>query len=101
MDVIEWTSKRCCSWDDLKVFERAKQNGKLAIRIYAAVPLYTWKQLADFIAHNQANSTHVPSLAVYVISYVKKSSLRQYFDLQRHRNGVLMDVGMNGSVLGI
>jgi hypothetical protein len=43
------------SWDDLKVFERAKKNGALAIRIYAAVPLFTWKLLADFIAQNQAN----------------------------------------------
>jgi predicted amidohydrolase YtcJ len=44
------------SWDDLRVFERAKRSGKLAIRIYAAVPLATWKTLADFIARNRANN---------------------------------------------
>jgi len=33
------------SWDDLAVFEQAKKEGKLKIRISAAIPLSTWKKL--------------------------------------------------------
>lgn len=67
VDVVNCHSNLCCSWDDLKVFERAKRNGKLSIRIYAAVPLSTWKQLADFIAYNRVNSTYSSSLAVLCV----------------------------------
>ena len=34
------------SWSDLAVFRRARAAGKLSTRIYAAVPLSTWKRLA-------------------------------------------------------
>jgi predicted amidohydrolase YtcJ len=37
------------SWSDLTVFERARTAGRLRTRIYAAVPLSTWKQLRDTI----------------------------------------------------
>jgi predicted amidohydrolase YtcJ len=33
-------------WDDLDVFARARRENKLRTRIYAAVPLSTWKKLA-------------------------------------------------------
>jgi predicted amidohydrolase YtcJ len=35
------------SWGDLDVFERANRSGKLKTRIYAAVPLSTWRKLRD------------------------------------------------------
>jgi predicted amidohydrolase YtcJ len=35
------------SWEDLAVFERAHRAGRLATRIYAAVPLATWERLRD------------------------------------------------------
>jgi predicted amidohydrolase YtcJ len=35
------------TWDDLAVFERAHGAGRLSTRIYAAVPIDTWKRLAD------------------------------------------------------
>jgi hypothetical protein len=35
------------TWNDLAVFERARQAGKLATRIYAAVPIFTWERLAQ------------------------------------------------------
>lgn len=38
------------SWDDLDVFERAAKGGRLATRIYAAVPLNTWERLRDTVA---------------------------------------------------
>ncbi len=34
------------TWGDLAVFRRARAAGKLSTRIYAAVPLSTWKRLA-------------------------------------------------------
>ncbi|KAL6061608.1 Amidohydrolase [Balamuthia mandrillaris] len=34
-------------WNDLPVFERAHQQEQLRIRIYVAVPLSTWQQLAE------------------------------------------------------
>lgn len=37
------------SWNDLAVFERARAAGRLRTRIYAAVPLSTWAQLADTV----------------------------------------------------
>jgi hypothetical protein len=37
------------SWDDLAVFEQAHREEKLTTRIYAAVPLATWKRLEDRI----------------------------------------------------
>jgi len=38
------------SWSDLAVFERAHRAGRLATRIYAAVPLATWARLRDSVA---------------------------------------------------
>ena len=38
------------SWEDLAVFERAHHAGRLATRIYAAVPLATWERLRDRVA---------------------------------------------------
>jgi predicted amidohydrolase YtcJ len=38
------------SWEDLAVFERAHRAGRLATRIYAAVPLATWERLRDRVA---------------------------------------------------
>ena len=37
------------SWDDLATFERAHKAGTLTTRIYAAVPLSSWKRLADTV----------------------------------------------------
>ena len=37
-------------WEEYAVFKRAHDAGKLATRIYAAVPLATWAQLRDEIA---------------------------------------------------
>ncbi|HVS13192.1 MAG TPA: amidohydrolase [Thermoanaerobaculia bacterium] len=38
------------TWEDLAVFERARDAGRLRTRIYAAVPLDTWKRLAERVA---------------------------------------------------
>ena len=38
------------SWDDLAVFDRAARGGRLATRIYAAVPLDSWERLRDTVA---------------------------------------------------
>jgi predicted amidohydrolase YtcJ len=38
------------TWDELGVFERAWRAGRLATRIYAAVPLSTWSRLKDTVA---------------------------------------------------
>jgi hypothetical protein len=38
------------TWGDLAVFRRAHDAGRLATRIYAAVPLATWARLRDFVA---------------------------------------------------
>ena len=32
-------------WDDLEVFTRARKNGRLTLRVYAAVPIATWVRL--------------------------------------------------------
>ncbi len=37
------------TWNELKIFERAHNEGKLRTRISAAVPLETWEQLYDKI----------------------------------------------------
>jgi len=37
------------SWGDLAAFERAHKAGTLTTRIYASVPLSTWKRLADTV----------------------------------------------------
>lgn len=37
------------TWDDLEVYRRAAKNGTLNTRIYAVVPLYSWKKLSDEI----------------------------------------------------
>jgi predicted amidohydrolase YtcJ len=38
------------TWNDLAVFDRAHDAGRLATRIYAAVPIGTWERLADTVA---------------------------------------------------
>jgi predicted amidohydrolase YtcJ len=38
------------SWDDVEVFRRAHEAGRLRTRIYAAVPLSTWQRLRDEVA---------------------------------------------------
>ncbi len=38
------------TWADLAVFERAHAAGRLATRIYAAVPISTWERLRDTVA---------------------------------------------------
>ncbi len=35
------------TWDDLAVYERARNRGKLRTRIYAVVPLSSWQKLRD------------------------------------------------------
>ena len=37
------------SWEDLAVFERAHQAGRLTTRIYAMVPLASWERLRDTV----------------------------------------------------
>ena len=41
------------SWADLEAFERARDAGRLTARIYAAVPLHTWRELRDAIAEGR------------------------------------------------
>ena len=44
------------TWDDLAVFERAANTGRLRTRIYAAVPLDSWERLAKTVAeHGRGN----------------------------------------------
>jgi len=38
------------TWDDLAVFERARDARRLATRIYAAVPIDSWERLRDYVA---------------------------------------------------
>jgi predicted amidohydrolase YtcJ len=38
------------TWDDLAVFQRAHADGVLRTRIYAAVPIHTWRRLRDTVA---------------------------------------------------
>lgn len=38
------------SWQDLAIFARARQAGRLRTRIYAVVPLDTWERLRDTVA---------------------------------------------------
>ena len=38
------------TWEDLAVFERAHARGKLATRMYAAVPIDTWERLRDRVS---------------------------------------------------
>jgi predicted amidohydrolase YtcJ len=40
------------SWQDLAVFRRAHEAGALRTRIYAAVPLDSWRRLADVVAEH-------------------------------------------------
>jgi predicted amidohydrolase YtcJ len=37
------------TWDDLTVFERARDADRLATRIYAAVPIDSWERLRDYV----------------------------------------------------
>lgn len=38
------------SWNDLAIFRRAHEAGRLRTRIYAAVPISTWSRLRDTVA---------------------------------------------------
>jgi len=38
------------TWNDLAVFDRAHEEGRLGTRIYAAVPIDTWERLQDAVA---------------------------------------------------
>ncbi len=38
------------TWEELAVFRRAHAAGRLRTRVYAAVPLATWRRLADTVA---------------------------------------------------
>lgn len=38
------------SWEELAVFRRAHAEGRLRVRIYAAVPLASWERLRDTVA---------------------------------------------------
>lgn len=40
------------TWGDLEVFKRAHKKNELKTRIYAAVPLYSWKKLAEEVKKN-------------------------------------------------
>lgn len=40
------------SWNDVAIFKRARDAGKLRTRIYAAVPLNSWERLRDTVAVN-------------------------------------------------
>jgi len=38
------------TWNDLAVFDRAHEGGRLRTRVYAAVPIDTWERLRDTVA---------------------------------------------------
>ena len=38
------------SWADLMTFRRARKSGDLKVRVYAHVPIDTWKRLRDYVA---------------------------------------------------
>ncbi len=40
------------TWDDLETFRRARADGRLKMRIYSVVPIYTWERLRDFVEEN-------------------------------------------------
>ena len=56
------------TWNDLKVFQRAKSHGQLITRIYANVPLVTWSRLRDEVAkHGRGDSwLHIGGLKGFV-----------------------------------
>ena len=56
------------TWNELGVFQRARQAGKLRTRIYAAVPLSTWERLRDTIAaHGHGDAwLHIGGLKGFV-----------------------------------
>ncbi len=39
-------------WTDLAVYRRAREAGRLRLRLYAFVPLGTWPRLADYVREN-------------------------------------------------
>jgi predicted amidohydrolase YtcJ len=46
-------------WGELAAFRRARESGRLKIRVYAAVPLSTWAQLRDTIAARGRGDDHL------------------------------------------
>jgi len=40
------------SWAGLETYRRARAAGRLPLRVYAAVPIATWRRMADFVARN-------------------------------------------------
>ena len=56
------------TWNDLAVFERARDARRLATRIYAAVPVNTWERLRDHVAeHGRGDAwLHIGALKGFV-----------------------------------
>ena len=40
------------TWEHLETLRRARADGRLRMRVYAAVPIETWERLRDFVAEN-------------------------------------------------
>jgi predicted amidohydrolase YtcJ len=40
------------TWDELEAFRRAREDGRLKMRVYSVVPLSTWEGLRDFVGEN-------------------------------------------------
>jgi predicted amidohydrolase YtcJ len=40
------------TWSDLETFRRARNDGRLRMRVYSVVPLSSWERLRDFVAEN-------------------------------------------------
>lgn len=40
------------TWADLEAFRRARDEGRLKMRVYSVVPISTWERLRDFVAEN-------------------------------------------------
>ena len=56
------------TFDDLAAFERAERDGRMKTRIYAVVPLASWKQLSDTVkARGRGNAwLHIGGLKGFV-----------------------------------
>lgn len=39
-------------WDDLETYQRAKEAGRLHMRIYSFVPISTWEKLSNYVVRN-------------------------------------------------
>lgn len=56
------------TWADVVAFDRVRASGRMATRIYAAVPLSTWQQLRDTVAARGRGDAwlHIGSLKGFV-----------------------------------